>query len=72
MVEDRYYQSERISIPKGTYEGQLVIGDKYVHAVKEFTVSKDKEIIILQMDPKQRDMLECVWSRSNETTICYI
>ena len=43
-----YYASGHVTIPRGTYEGQLVIGDSFVHPVKEFTIEKDKDSVILQ------------------------
>ncbi len=41
-----------MTIATGTYEGQLVIGDSFVHPVKEFTIEKkkNKETIVLQFE----------------------
>ena len=43
-----HYASEFTSIPKGTYEGQLVIGDSFMHPVRKFTIEKDNDIVVLQ------------------------
>jgi hypothetical protein len=43
-----HYASEFISIPKGTYEGKLVIGESFTHPVKKFTIEKDDDIVVLQ------------------------
>ena len=45
--EGGHYQSKFVNIAKGTYEGQLVIGDSFIHPIKEFVISKDDDIIIL-------------------------
>ena len=45
-----HYASEFISIPKGTYEGKLVIGDSFMHPVKKFTIEKDDDIVVLQFE----------------------
>ena len=45
-----HYASEFTSIPRGTYEGQLVIGDSFMHPVKKFTVEKDNDIVVLQFE----------------------
>ena len=45
-----HYASEFTSIPKGTYEGQLVIGDSFMHPVKKFTIEKDNDIVVLQFE----------------------
>ena len=47
-----HYESGRVTIPNGTYEGQLVIGDSFVYPVKKFTVSKTDDIVVLQFDVK--------------------
>ncbi len=47
-TEGGHYASDFININKGAYEGQLVIGDSFVHPIKEFTVSKNDDIIVLQ------------------------
>ena len=44
------YVSEFTSIPKGTYEGKLVIGDSFMHPVKKFTIEKDDDIVALEFD----------------------
>jgi hypothetical protein len=36
--EGGHYYSEQVSVPSGRYEGQLVIGDSFIHPVKEFAV----------------------------------
>ena len=46
--EGGHYASEFVNIPKGSYEGQLVVGDSFIHPVKEFKVHKDDDIIVLQ------------------------
>ena len=46
---ESHYASECVTIPKGTYEGQLVVGDSFVHPVKKFTIDKDG-IVILQFE----------------------
>lgn len=48
--EGSYYASDHVTIPKGTYEGQLVIGESFIHPVKEFTIEKDPETVILQFE----------------------
>ena len=45
-----HYASQFTSIPNGTYEGQLVIGDSFMHPVKKFTIEKDSDIIVLQFE----------------------
>lgn len=45
-----HYASAFTSIPKGTYEGQLVIGDSFMHPVKKFTIEKDNDIVVLQFE----------------------
>ena len=45
-----HYASQFTSIPKGMYEGQLVIGDSFMHPVKKFTVEKDNDIVVLQFE----------------------
>ena len=45
-----HYASRFTSIPKGTYEGQLVIGDSFMHPVKKFTIEKDDDIVVLQFE----------------------
>ena len=45
-----HYASQFTSIPKGTYEGQLVIGDSFMHPVKKFTIEKDDDIVVLQFE----------------------
>ena len=45
-----HYASQFTSIPKGTYEGQLVIGDSFMHPVKKFTIEKDSDIVVLQFE----------------------
>ena len=39
-----------MTIKKGTYEGQLVIGDSFVNPVKNFTIEKDDDTVILQFE----------------------
>lgn len=45
--EGGHYASKFVNIAKGSYEGQLVVGDNFMHPVKEFSVSKDDDIIVL-------------------------
>ena len=45
-----HYASQFTSIPNGTYEGQLVIGDSLMLPVKKFTIEKDSDIIMLQFE----------------------
>ena len=49
-----HYASQFTSIPKGTYEGQLVIGDSFMHPVKKFTIEKDDDIVVLQFEVADR------------------
>lgn len=49
-----HYASQFTSIPKGTYEGQLVIGDSFMHPVKKFTIEKDNDIVVLQFEVADR------------------
>ena len=44
-----HYASEHVTIPKGTYEGQLAVGDSFVHPVQKFTIDSDG-IIVLQFE----------------------
>ena len=46
-TEGGHYASKFVNIAKGSYEGQLVIGDSFVHPIKEFTVSEGSDIIVL-------------------------
>ena len=46
--EGGHYASDFVNINRGSYEGQLVIGDSFVHPIKEFTVSNHDDIIVLQ------------------------
>ena len=46
--EGSYYSSEHVTIKKGTYEGQLVIGDGFINPVQDFTVEKYDNTVILQ------------------------
>ena len=39
-----------MTVKKGTYEGQLVIGDSFVNPVKNFTIEKDDDMVILQFE----------------------
>ena len=48
--EGSYYASDHVDIRKGTYEGQLVVGDSFVHPVKPFTIEKDDETVVLQFE----------------------
>ena len=48
--EGSYYASGHVTIKKGTYEGQLVIGDGFINPVKNFTVEKDDDTVILQFE----------------------
>ena len=48
--EGGFYASGNVAITKGTYEGQLVIGESFVHPVKPFTIQNDDDIIILQFE----------------------
>ena len=41
-----HYASEHITIPKGMYEGQLAVGDSFVHPVQKFTIDKDGIVIL--------------------------
>ena len=52
-TDGSHYASANVSIPNGTYEGQLVIGDSFIYPVKKFTVSKPNDIIVLQFDVEQ-------------------
>ncbi len=45
-----HYASSTVAIPNGTYKGQLVIGDSFIHPVKKFTVDNSNDIIALQFD----------------------
>ena len=49
-ADGSHYASEFTSIPKGTYEGKLVIGDSFMHPVKKFTIEKDDDIVVLQFE----------------------
>jgi len=44
-----HYASEHITILKGTYEGQLVVGDSFVLPVQKFTIDRDG-IVVLQFE----------------------
>ena len=46
--EGGHYASRFVNIARGSYEGQLVVGDSFIHPIKEFTVAKDDDIIVLQ------------------------
>jgi len=48
-VTEGHYASKHVTIPKGTYEGQLVVGDSFVHPVKKFTIDSDG-IVVLQFE----------------------
>ncbi len=48
--EGSHYASSHVTIPAGKYEGQLVVGDSFVHPVKEFTVEKAQHTIVLQFE----------------------
>ncbi len=48
-----HYASSTVAIPNGTYEGQLVIGDSFIHPVKKFTVNNSNDLIVLQFDVEQ-------------------
>ena len=48
-----HYASSTVAIPNGTYKGQLVIGDSFIHPVKKFTVDNSNDIIALQFDVEQ-------------------
>ena len=44
-----HYASKYVDIAGGTYQGQLVVGSGgFIHPVRDFTVSKDDEVVILQ------------------------
>jgi len=44
-----HYASQYVDIARGTYQGQLVGGTGgFINPVKDFTVSKDEEVVILQ------------------------
>ena len=45
-----HYASQFVPIPQGTYEGQLVIGDSFMHPVKKFNIEKDNDIVVLQFE----------------------
>ena len=45
-VTEGHYASEDVTIPKGTYEGQLVVGDSFVHPVKKFTIGNNGIVIL--------------------------
>lgn len=47
-TEGGHYASKFVNIAKGSYEGQLVIGDSFIHPIKEFTVSEGSDIVVLQ------------------------
>jgi len=53
-----HYASKHVTIPKGIYEGQLVVGDSFVHPVKKFTIDNDG-IVILQFESSHAD--EGMW-----------
>jgi len=45
-VTGGHYASKHVTIPKGTYEGQLVVGDSFVHPVEKFTIDKDGIVVV--------------------------
>ena len=50
-----HYASEHVPIPRGVYEGQLVVGDSFVHPVQKFEIDNDG-IVVLQFESShQRD-----------------
>lgn len=53
--EGGHYASAFVNIPKGTYEGQLVVGDSFIYPVKQFRVHKDDDIIVLQFNVEKMD-----------------
>ena len=52
-VDGGHYASQHVTIPKGMYEGQLVVGDSFVHPVKEFTIDRDG-IVVLQFESSHK------------------
>ena len=54
-TEGGHYASDQVRISNGSYEGQLVIGDSFVHPVKKFTIEKDGDIVVLQFDISHED-----------------
>jgi hypothetical protein len=48
--EGGHYASKFVNIAKGSYEGQLVIGDSFIHPIKEFFVKSDDDIIVLHFE----------------------
>ncbi len=55
--DSNHYASARVSLPNGTYEGQLVIGDSFIYPVKKFTVSSSDDIVVLVFDVEQGNAL---------------
>lgn len=58
-TEGGHYASKFVNIAKGSYEGQMVIGDSFIHPIKEFTVSEGSDIIVLHF-------------KFNKGAVCYI
>ena len=44
-----HYASKHVTIPRGVYEGQLVVGDSFVHPVQKFEVENDG-VVVLQFE----------------------
>ena len=54
--EGGHYASPYVDIAGGTYEGQLVIGQGgFIHPVKDFKVTRDEEVVILQFSMESGD-----------------
>ena len=55
--EGGHYASDFVNIARGTYEGQLVVGDSFIHPVQDFSVTKDDDIIVLHFKISPGDEL---------------
>ena len=48
-VGEGHYASEHVTIPRGVYEGQLVVGDSFVHPVQKIEI-EDDGVVLLQFE----------------------
>ena len=53
----RYYESTSIAAEMGTYGGQLVMGNSFVHPVKDFTIEKDDVIFLEICTSEENDVI---------------
>ena len=67
--ENGNYFSEQVSVPSGRYEGQLVVGDSFIHPVKEFAVdSESGGIVVLEL--KRGTAIR--YNYNSQNTLCAI